>query len=213
MRLTVFACDGLDDVIVRGGAGAWAALLRSLSRSAFLVSASAFLAALSASMRAFTRASSSASSLFFFRKASRASCCALLTDPDDVVGFDAGADVAFCLPFAFVEGVGATATGSARIGGEGSSAPYRSFSAAAVVVGLSDGSCVVGAGVEPGMGLAPRTRRIELIKSFLVTLLLSCTWSCPFWMTTKVGISARSEKAARKPASVEPASSRKRTAF
>ena len=70
-----------------------------------------------------------------------------------------------------------------------------------------------GAALEPGIGFAPSTRLIELIKSSFVASLLSWTCSCPFWMTTKVGTLEMSEKAARKPASVEPASSRRTTAF
>jgi hypothetical protein len=203
----VGGCSGVSELCVVD-------LFFSFSRSAFRNEASIFRAALSASIRAFIRASSSASSLFFFRRASRASCWALLADADGVVGVESGA---LCLPFALDDNVG-TATGAEEAGIEGSEGPYRS-SSASVFVGLSLGSGVfvcggeVGAALEPGIGFAPSTRRIELMKSSFVTSLLSWTCSCPFWMTTKVGTLEMSEKAARNPASVEPASSRRTTAF
>ena len=78
----------------------------SFSRSAFRASACALRSALSASMRAFMRASSSLSSSFFLRSASRADCCAL----DVADGGCAGVGSAFCLPFALDEG-GAGAAG------------------------------------------------------------------------------------------------------
>jgi hypothetical protein len=130
----------------------------------------------------------------------------LLADADGVVGVESGA---LCLPFALDDSVGAATAA------EG---PYRS-SSASVFVGLSLDSGVfvcggeVGAVLEPGIGFAPSTRRIELMKSSFVTSLLSWTCSCPFWMMTKVGTLEMSEKAARNPASVEPASSRRTTAF
>lgn len=174
-RLTVFAWERLEEeevvvVMVVGGCGEVDdCAFRSFSRSARRISASAFRAALSASMRAFTRASSSASSRFFFRSASRASCCALLADAEEVLGFDAGAGVALCLPFVFDGGVG-----TAGVGIDGSLVPYKSSSAAVFVWGGD-----VGATLEPGMGLAPSTFLTELIKSFLLTLLFNCTCSCP----------------------------------
>ena len=112
-------CGGDDGVDV-----AWevcvAFLFFSFSRSALRNEASTLRAALSASIRALIRASSSASSLFFFRSASRASCCALLANADGAVGFGSGA---LCLPFALVDdGVGA-GTGAERVGIEGSDGP------------------------------------------------------------------------------------------
>ena len=112
-------CGGDDGVDV-----AWevcvAFLFFSFSRSALRNEASTLRAALSASIRALIRASSSASSLFFFRSASRASCCALLADADGAVGFGSGA---LCLPFALVDdGVGA-GTGAEGVGIEGSDGP------------------------------------------------------------------------------------------
>lgn len=175
-RLTVFACERLEEVIVGGCSEVDGCAFRSFSRSARRVSASALRAALSASMRAFMRASSSASSRFFFRRASRASCCALLVDVEEAVGFDAGAGAALCLPFVSDGGVGAAGTGI-----DGSLVPYKSSSAAVFVRGsgvLAWGGDVGGT-LEPGMGLAPSTFLTELIKSFLLTLLFNCTCSCP----------------------------------
>lgn len=63
------------------------------------------------------------------------------------------------------------------------------------------------------MALAPSTIRIALVNSFCVTSLFNCNRSCPFWMKTSDGVLSIVQKAARKPASVEPASMRRRTAF
>lgn len=129
-------------------------------------------------MRALIRASSSASSTFFFLNASRACCCALLTEPDDVAGFCSRVDVAFCLPLAFAEGIGATA----GAGIADSESPYGSSSTWLSVVfsvGIGVIACDgdVAAVLEPGMGLAPSTCLMELMKLFLVTSLFSCNWS------------------------------------
>jgi hypothetical protein len=73
---------------------------------------------LSASIRAFIRASSSFSSSFFFLIASLAAFCT--SDVDDVVC--GVGDVAFCLPFALEEGGGVGAEDEAwgiSVGGVG----------------------------------------------------------------------------------------------
>jgi hypothetical protein len=181
-------CEPREDLVVAGGGGdvvveVWVVGLFfffSFSRSARRSSASAFRAALSASMRAFIRASSSASSRFFLRRASRASCWALLADADAVVEVASGA---LCLPFALDDGAEA-ATGAEGVGIEGSGGPYRSSSASSFVgsgvLVCGGGGGEVGAGLEPGIGFAPNTRRIELMKSSFVTSLLSWTCNCPF---------------------------------
>lgn len=79
--------------------------------------------------------------------------------------------------------------------------------------GVLAGDVATGAVLEPGSGLAPSTDRIALMNSFCVTSFFSCVCSCPFCMTTNVGGLVISQKAARNPASVEPASRRRRTAF
>jgi hypothetical protein len=130
LRATVAEFEPRDDedfiAVIGGDDGdiAWevcvAFLFFSFSRSALRNEASTLRAALSASIRALIRASSSASSLFFFRSASRASCCALLANADGAVGFGSGA---LCLPFALVDdGVGA-GTGAEGVAIEGADGP------------------------------------------------------------------------------------------
>jgi hypothetical protein len=104
-RFTDLDCEGRDVVGGSGCVGVCASAFRSFSRSSLRASAWALRAALSASMRALTRARSSASCRFFFRNASRASCCAFVAAGLGV--FEWEVVVAFCLPFALAEGAGA----------------------------------------------------------------------------------------------------------
>jgi hypothetical protein len=169
-------------------------------------------------MRALTRANSSASWRFFLRSASRAACCTAVTEC--VEDCDSGVVVAFCLPLAVEEDVetGTDTDGVGRKGATGSNAPYKSSSASLGVIdwagsGVVAGGVITCAALEPGMGLAPRTFRTALMKSLWVTSLLSCTCSRPFCMTMKVGMLSIAQNAPRKPASVDPASMRRRIAF
>jgi hypothetical protein len=86
----------------------------------------------------------------------------------------AGAAVALCLPLAMDDGVEVA-------GAAGSGGPYRSSSATGTACGGGFGVLVCGvdacAGLEPGIGFAPRTLRNALMKSFCVTSLFSCSWS------------------------------------
>ena len=184
-------------------------------RSAFCASAAALRSRLSASIRAFIRASSSFSSCFFFRRASRAACCAV--DTEDLSGLGSGG-FAFCLPFAFEEGgsIGDTgmcsccSTASSRGGGRSSS---RVGDAGLVVAAGSSGGDVAADAFAVGIGAAPSNFRTLLTNSSSLTPLDICSCSCPLCMTTKVGVFEMGQNAARKPASVEPASSRRTTAF
>lgn len=62
-------------------------------------------------MRACIRASSSLSSCFFFRRASRAACWAALVEEDGFGDDDESWGVAFCFPFAFEDGGSTEETG------------------------------------------------------------------------------------------------------
>jgi hypothetical protein len=133
---------------------------------------------------------------------------------------ESGVAVAFCFPLAVEEavGTGTDVDGIGREGATGSDVPYKSSPTSLGVVARVDSGVVAGgvvtcAALEPGIGLAPRTFRTALTKSLCVTSLLSCTCSLPFCMTMNVGMLSIVQKAPKKPASVDPASMRRRTAF
>jgi hypothetical protein len=111
LRWTSFACEPF--LLVESSVGDNRGLVDdaccSRSRSALRASACALRSALSASMRACIRASSSFSSCFFLRNASRADCAAL----EAVSDLESGG-VAFCFPFAFAEGGRMGETGMGR---------------------------------------------------------------------------------------------------
>lgn len=65
----------------------------------------------------------------------------------------------------------------------------------------------------PGIGEPPRATRMLFTNSVSLTSPLSCSCSWPWCMTTKVGGFVTSQKAARNPASVDPACKRNKTAF